>query len=189
MRFYYFFRENGKRNEISSRILKNNILSRTREDEKKDGVMGIFRRIFGKSNGLVYGSSENPRPLQNSDAVKEDLRATMAHFRELKASIPSCIKEAELKMLAADARAEDCEKRFNDLLLSIYDDGGNFWKNKDSYPEASDLWYQLHSSAIERTEALKELREWNRMFYLAYGYKYKSEMCKDLCFHVNGMLI
>ena len=36
MRFYYFFRENGKRNEISSRILKNNILSRSREDEKKD---------------------------------------------------------------------------------------------------------------------------------------------------------
>jgi|GEM_PF-5158443 len=37
VRFYYFFRENGKRNEISSRILKNNILSRSREDEKKDG--------------------------------------------------------------------------------------------------------------------------------------------------------
>lgn len=152
-------------------------------------MMGIFRRIFGKSDGLVYGSSENPRPLQHVKAAEEDLRATMEHFLELKASLPSYIKEAELKMLAADARVEGCEKRFNDLLLSIYDDGGNFWKNKDSYPEASDLWYQLHSSAIERTEALEELREWNRMFYLAYGYKYKSEMCKDLCFHVNGMLI
>ena len=151
--------------------------------------MGIFRRVFGKSDGLVYGSSENPRPLRRVDAVKEDLRATMEHFRELKDSLRPCIKEAELKMLAADARAEDCEKKFNDLLLSIYDDGGNFWKNKDSYPEASALWDQLHVSARERTEALEELREWNRMFYLAYGYKYKSEMCKDLCFHVNGMLI
>ena len=37
MRFYFFFLEEiGKRNEISSRILKNNILSHTREDEKKD---------------------------------------------------------------------------------------------------------------------------------------------------------
>ena len=38
VRFYFFFLEEiGKRNEISSRILKNNILSRSREDEKKDG--------------------------------------------------------------------------------------------------------------------------------------------------------
>lgn len=152
--------------------------------------MGLFRRIFGKADsGLVYGSSENPRPLRHAEAVKEDLCATMAYFRELKDSLRPCIKEAEAKLLAADARAEDCKKKFNDLLLSIYDDGGNFWENKDSYPEASALWDQLHSSAIERTDALEELREWNRMFYLAYGYKYKSEMCKDLCFYAHGMLI
>ena len=151
--------------------------------------MGIFRRIFGKSDGLVYGSSENPRPLQHVKAAEEDLRATMEHFLELKASLPSYIKEAELKMLAADARVEGCEKRFSDLLLSIYDDGGNFWKNKDSYPEASALWDQLHSSARERTLALEELRDWAQMFYWVYGYTYKSKVCGDLGISTHGMMI
>ena len=158
-------------------------------DEKKDRTMGLFRRIFGKSDSeLIYGSSENPRPLQHVKSVEEDLHTTMEHFLELKDSIRPCIKEAETKLLEAETCLENCEKEFNDLLLSIYDDGGNFWNNKDSYPEASALWDQLHSSARERTLALEELREWNRMFYLAYGYKYKSEMY-DLCFHMNGILI
>ena len=151
-------------------------------------MMGIFRRIFGKSDGLVYGSSDNPRPLRRVDAVKEDLRATMEHFRELKDSLRPCIKEAELKMLAADARAEDCEKKFNDLLLSIYDDGGNFWKNKDSYPEASALWAQLHVSARERTEALEELREWREIFFRVYGYEYKTGVYKDICLNAHGII-
>ena len=150
--------------------------------------MGIFRRIFGKSDGLVYGSSDNPRPLRRVDAVKEDLRATMEHFRELKDSLRPCIKEAELKMLAADARAEDCEKKFNDLLLSIYDDGGNFWKNKDSYPEASALWAQLHVSARERTEALEELREWREIFFRVYGCEYKTGVYKDICLNAHGII-
>ena len=151
--------------------------------------MNIFRRIFGKSGSeLIYGSSENPRPLRRVDSVKEDLRTTMEHFLELKDSLRLCIEEAETKLLEAETCLEDCEKKFNDLLLSIYDDGGNFWENKDSYPEASALWDQLHVSARESAEALEELREWNRMFYLAYGYKYKSKMY-NLCFHVNGMLI
>ncbi len=152
-------------------------------------MMGIFWRILGKSDsGLIYGSSENPRPLRRVDAVEEDLRTTMEHFLELKDSLRPCIKEAEAKLLEADTCLEDCEKKFDDLLLNIYYNGGNFWENKDSYPEASALWDQLHVSARERTEALEELREWNRIFYLAYGYKYKSEMY-NLCFHVNGMLI
>ena len=152
-------------------------------------MMGIFRRILGKSDsGLIYGSSENPRPLRRVDAVEEDLRTTMEHFLELKDSLRPCIKEAEAKLLEADTCLEDCEKKFDDLLLNIYYNGGNFWENKDSYPEASALWDQLHVSARERTEALEELCEWNRIFYLAYGYKYKSEMY-NLCFHVNGMLI
>ena len=152
-------------------------------------MMGVFRRILGKSDSeLIYGSSENPRPIRRVDAVEEDLRTTMEHFLELKDSLRPCIKEAEAKLLEADTCLEDCEKKFDDLLLNIYYDGGNFWENKDSYPEASALWDQLHVSARERTEALEELREWNRMFYLAYGYKYKSEMY-NLCFHVNGMLI
>ena len=152
--------------------------------------MGLFRRIFGKADsGLVYGSSENPRPLRHTEAVKEDLCATMAHFRELKDSLRPCIREAEVKFIAADARAEDCEKKFNDLLLSIYDDGGNFWKNKDSYPEASALWDQLHSSARERTLALEELRDWAQMFYWVYGYTYKSKVCGDLGISTHGMMI
>ena len=151
--------------------------------------MNFLKSLFGKSDsGLVYGSSENPRPLRRVDAVEEDLRTAMEHLLKLKDSLHSCIKEAEAKLLEAETCLEDCEKKFNDLLLSIYDDGGNFWKNKDSYPEASALWDQLHVFARERTEALEELREWNRIFYLAYGYKYKSEMY-NLCFHVNGMLI
>ena len=151
--------------------------------------MNFLKSLFGKSDsGLVYGSSENPRPLRRVDAVEEDLRTTMEHLLKLKDSLRPCIKEAEAKLLEAETSSEDCEKKFNDLLLSIYDDGGNFWKNKDSYPEASALWDQLHVFARERTEALEELREWNRIFYLAYGYKYKSEMY-NLCFHVNGMLI
>ena len=152
-------------------------------------MMNFLKSLFGKSDsGLVYGSSENPRPLRRVDAVEEDLRTTMEHLLKLKDSLRPCIKEAEAKLLEAETCLEDCEKEFNDLLLSIYDDGGNFWKNKDSYPEASALWDKLHSFAIERTEALEELREWNRIFYLAHGYKYKSKMY-NLCFHVNGMLI
>ena len=152
-------------------------------------MINFLKSLFGKSDsGLVYGSSENPRPLRRVDAVEEDLRTTMEHLLKLKDSLRPCIKEAEAKLLEAETCLEDCEKKFNDLLLSIYDDGGNFWKNKDSYPEASALWDQLHVFARERTEALEELREWNRIFYLAYGYKYKSEMY-NLCFHVNGMLI
>lgn len=142
--------------------------------------MGIFRRILGKSDGLVYGSSENPRPLRRVDAVKEDLHTTMVHFQELKGSLRSCIKEAEAKLLEAETCLEDCEKKFNDLLLSIYDDGGNFWKNKDSYPEASALWDQLHVSARERTLALEELREWMRIFRWAYGYEYRTQVYENL---------
>ena len=152
-------------------------------------MMNFLKSLFGKSDsGLVYGSSENPRPLRRVDAVEEDLRTAMEHLLKLKDSLHPCIKEAEAKLLEAETCLEDCEKKFNDLLLSIYDDGGNFWKNKDSYPEASALWDQLHVFARERTEALEELREWNRMFYLAYGYKYKSKMY-NLCFDVNGVLI
>ena len=151
--------------------------------------MNFLKSLFGKSDSeLIYGSDENPRPLRRVDAVEEDLRTTMEHLLELKDSLRPCIKEAEAKLLEAETCLEDCEKKFNDLLLSIYYDGDSFWKNKDSYPEASALWDQLHVFARERTEALEELREWNRMFYLAYGYKYKSEMY-NLCFHVNGMLI
>ena len=131
---------------------KEQYISRSREDEKRDEVMGIFRRIFGKSDELVYGSSENPRPLRRVDAVEEDLRTTMEHFLELKDSLRPCIKEAEAKLLEAETCREDCEKKFNDLLLSIYDDGGNFWENKDSYPEASALWDQLHVSARESAD-------------------------------------
>ena len=62
MRFYYFFRENGKRNEISSRILKNNILSRTREDEKKDEKVDpeVFTIEIPKSvlRNLNYAESQ-----------------------------------------------------------------------------------------------------------------------------------
>ena len=66
---------------------KEQYISRSREDEKRDEVMGIFRRIFGKSDELVYGSSENPRPLRRVDAVEEDLRTTMEHFLELKETV------------------------------------------------------------------------------------------------------
>ena len=143
-------------------------------------MMGIFRRILGKSDSeLIYGSSENPRPLRRVDAVEEDLRTTMEHFLELKDSLRPCIKEAEAKLLEAETCLEDCEKKFDYLLLSIYYDGGNFWENKDSYPEASALWDQLHVSARERTEALEELREWVQIFRMVYGYKYKSEVYKD----------
>ena len=47
--FLFLFLIIVKRNEISSRVLKNNTLSHTREDEKKGKAMGLFRRIFGKS--------------------------------------------------------------------------------------------------------------------------------------------
>ena len=158
-------------------------------DEKKDGTMGLFRRIFGKADsGLVYGSSENPRPLRRVDSVKEDLRTTMEHFLELKDSIRPCIKEAETKLLEAETCLEGYQKEFDDSVLRIMENGRSYWEDKSSYPEVSALHDKIRSTATERADALKELREWNRMFYLAYGYKYKSEMY-DLNFHVNGILI
>lgn len=151
--------------------------------------MGLFRRIFGKSDSeLIYGSSENPRPLQHVKSVEEDLRTTMEHFLELKDSIRPCIKEAETKLLEAEACLEGYQKEYDDSVLRIMENGGSYWEDKSSYPEVSALHDKLRSAARERTEALEELREWNRMFYLAYGYKHRSEMYNS-CFHVNGILI
>ena len=56
--------------------------------------------FFGKTTDkLVYGSSENPRPLRRVDSVKEDLRTTMEHFLELKDSLHPCIKEVGQELL------------------------------------------------------------------------------------------
>ena len=96
--------------------------------------------FFGKTTDkLVYGSSENPRPLRRVDAAEEDLRATMTHFLELKDSLRSCIKEVEARALEADARAERYENAFDDADMRIRENGGNYWEDKSSYPEVSAL--------------------------------------------------
>ena len=79
---FLFLEEIGKRNEISSRVLKNNTLSHTREDEKKGKAMGLFRRISR--------SKSSPE----LDSIR---------FR---------IKEAEARLLKADSHLESSEHAF-----------------------------------------------------------------------------
>ena len=144
-------------------------------------MMGIFRRILGKSDSkLIYGLSENPRPLQHVKSVEEDLRTTMKHFMELKDSLRPCIKEAETKLLEIDARVERYENAFYDADMRIRENGGNYWEDKSSYPEVLVLWDHLHSSAKERTLALEELREWLELFRRVYGYEYRTQVYENL---------
>ena len=143
--------------------------------------MGLFRRIFGKADsGLVNVSSENPRPLRRVDAVKEDLRATMAHFQELKDGLRSCIKEVEVRALEADVRAERYENAFDDADMRIRENGGNYWEDKSSYPEMSALWDKSGDAIRERQKALEELREWMKIFRIVYGYEYRTQVYENL---------
>ena len=49
MSFYFFLKNRHKRDEISS-CTEKQYRSRPSEDEKKDGTVGFFRRIFGKTD-------------------------------------------------------------------------------------------------------------------------------------------
>ena len=144
-------------------------------------MMGIFRRILGKSDSeLIYGSDENPRPLRRVDAVEEDLRTTMEHFLKLKDSLRPCIKEVEARVLEADARAERYENAFDDADMRIRENGGNYWEDKSSYPEVSALWNKSGDAIRERQKALEELREWMKIFRWVYGYEYRTQVYENL---------
>ena len=137
--------------------------------------------FFGKTTDkLVYGSSENPRPLRRVDSVKEDLRTTMEHFLELKDSLHPCIKEVEARALEADARAERYENAFDDADMKIRENGGNYWEDKSSYPEVSALWDKSGDAIRERQKALEELREWMKIFRWVYGYEYRTQVYENL---------
>ncbi len=122
--------------------------------------MGLFRRIFGKSDSglIIYGSSENPRPLRRVKAAEEDLRVTMARFRELKGYLRPCVKQAEKEALEAEIRAEYYREAFSRSLLGVVENGGNYWKDRSSYPETSELWSKCRNAAKEKAKALKDLR-------------------------------
>ncbi len=142
--------------------------------------MSILRRIFGKSDSeLIYGSSENPRPFRHVEAAEDELRAIMARFRELKGYLRPCVKQAEKEALEAEVRADYYEKVFSESLLGIVKNGGNYWKDRSSYPETSELWSKCRNAAKEKTETLRDLRDWAQIFRMVYGYKYKSEVYKD----------
>ena len=137
--------------------------------------------FFGKTTDkLVYGSSENPRPLRRVDAAEEDLRATMTHFLELKDSLRSRTKEVEARVLEADARAERYENASDDADMRIRENGGNYWEDKSSYPEVSALWDKSGDAIREQQKALEELREWMKIFRWVYGYEYRTQVYENL---------
>jgi hypothetical protein len=149
--------------------------------------MGLFRRIFGKADsGLVYGSSENPRPLQLTDAIREDLESTAEHLRELKDFIPIRIKEVEDRMRAAKALTFESYAVFSSCRDEIIEkSGGDFWRAHwhgcpDTYPAAETAWAKYMEDEHKITELYGELHKWEDLYREAYGRDYISSIYDEM---------
>ena len=143
--------------------------------------MGIFRRIFGKSDGLVYGSSENPRPFQLTDAIREDLESTAAHLRELKDFIPLRIKEVEDKMRAAKALTFESYAAFSSCLDEIEKSGGNYWRDcPGTHPAAETEYAKYMEDEHKITELCEELQKWESLYREVYGRDYISSIYDEM---------
>ncbi|TWP22239.1 hypothetical protein EUA67_00405 [TM7 phylum sp. oral taxon 352] len=132
---FLFLEEIGKRNEISSRVLKNNTLSRTRDDEKKDGAMNFLKALFGKMG--IFG--------------KSGPELDYLIYR---------IKEAEAKLLEADSHLESSEhafyrsvSMFSEYSESSYSEVMVYW---DRYQDAEIEWRKALEELSKQLEAFRQ---------------------------------
>ena len=149
--------------------------------------MGLFRRIFGKADsGLVYGSSENPRPLQLTDAIREDLESTAAHLWGLKDFIPLRIKEVEDKMRDAKALTFDSYAVFSSCRDEIVEKSGDdFWlahwpSRSGAFPAAEAAWAKYMEDEHKITELYGELHKWEDLYREVYGRNYTSSIYDEM---------
>ena len=159
---FLFLEEIGKRNEISSRILKNNILSRTREDEKKDGAMNFLKALFGKMG--IFGKSS-----PELDSIR---------FR---------IKEAEARLLKADSHLESSEhafyrsvSMFSEYSESSYSEAMVYW---DRYQDAVIEWKEAQKELSKQMEAFRQVsgrkyktRVYSQLYTSVYDELYKFKL-------------
>ena len=159
---FLFLEEIGKRNEISSRVLKNNTLSRTREDEKKDGAINFLKALFGKMG--IFG--------------KSGPELDYLIYR---------IKEAEAKLLEADSRLESSEhafyrsvSMFNEYSESSYSECLVYW---DRYQDAVIEWKKAHKELSKQMEAFRQVsgrkyktKVYSQLYTSVYDELYKFKL-------------
>ena len=159
---FLFLEEIGKRNEISSRVLENNILSRTREDEKKDGVMNFLKTLFGKMG--LFGKS---------GPELDNIR-----FR---------IKEAEARLLEADSHLESSEhafyrsvSMFNEYSETSCSEVSTRW---DEYEDAVIEWKKALKELSKQMEAFRQVsgrkyktRVYSQLYTSVYDELYKFKL-------------
>lgn len=96
VRFYYFFRENGKRNEISSRAKEQHV-SHTREDEKKDGAMSSNAAAKIKGDRIYFAGyclDEVKKPI-------DDLCSSWYGFSDKSEKLDGCLNSLRVYWIEA----------------------------------------------------------------------------------------
>ena len=159
---FYFFLGIIERNEISSCVLKNNTLSRTREDEKKDGVMNFLKTLFGKMG--LFG--------------KSGPELDYLIYR---------IKEAEVKLLEADSHLESSEHAFyrsvstySEYSESSYSEVMVYW---DGYQDAEIEWRKALEELSKQLKAFRQAsgrkyktRVYSQLYTSVYDELYKFKL-------------
>lgn len=154
--FLFLFLIIVKRNEISSRVLKNNTLSHTREDEKKGKAMGLFRRIFGKSGPEL-------------DSIR--FRIKEAEARLLKAD--SHLESSEHAFYRSVSM-------FSEYSESSYSEAMVYW---DRYQDAVIEWKEAQKELSKQMEAFRQVsgrkyktRVYSQLYTSVYDELYKFKL-------------
>ena len=145
-----------ERNEISSRVLKNNILSRTREDEKKGKAMSLFRRIFGKSG--------------------PELDNIRFRIKEAEAKL----LEADSRLESSEHAFYRSVSMFNEYSESSYSECLVYW---DRYQDAVIEWKKAHKELSKQMEAFRQVsgrkyktKVYSQLYTSVYDELYKFKL-------------